>query len=68
MEKIILDKLNWDLHMATPLDFLHIVSEGLFTFFQVSVTVHHVLRGTKTKTLPVGEQRLQDVFRITSSF
>ncbi|NWR66079.1 CCNI protein, partial [Bucorvus abyssinicus] len=24
MEKIILDKLNWDLHMATPLDFLHI--------------------------------------------
>ncbi|XP_033016751.1 cyclin-I isoform X1 [Lacerta agilis] len=24
MEKIILDKLNWDLHIATPLDFLHI--------------------------------------------
>ncbi|XP_067413167.1 cyclin-I isoform X5 [Emydura macquarii macquarii] len=24
MEKIILDKLHWDLHMATPLDFLHI--------------------------------------------
>lgn len=32
MEKIILDKLNWDLHMATPLDFLHIVNKGLFAF------------------------------------
>lgn len=40
MEKIILDKLNWDLHMATPLDFLHIVSEGLFTLFLASVSVN----------------------------
>lgn len=57
MEKIILDKLNWDLHMATPLDFLHIVSKGLFTFFLVSV-------GVETKTLPVGERRPRDVFVI----
>lgn len=44
MEKIILDKLNWDLHMATPLDFLHIVRKGLFTFFPVSVSVNKVPR------------------------
>lgn len=64
MEKIILDKLNWDLHMATPLDFLHIVSKGLFTFFLVSVGVNTVSRDTQTKTLPVREQRPQDVFII----
>lgn len=38
MEKIILDKLNWDLHMATPLDFLHIVSRDyLHSFWCLSV-------------------------------
>jgi hypothetical protein len=31
MEKIILDKLNWDLHTATPLDFLHIFHAMVLT-------------------------------------
>ncbi|KPP67793.1 cyclin-I-like [Scleropages formosus] len=31
MERIILDKLNWDLHMATPLDFLHIFHAMVLT-------------------------------------
>lgn len=64
MEKIILDKLNWDLHMATPLDFLHIVSKGLLMFFLVSVRANNVSRSTQTKILLVGEQRLWNIFVI----
>ena len=29
MERIILDKLHWDLYTATPVDFIHIVSQDV---------------------------------------
>lgn len=64
MEKIILDKLNWDLHMATPLDFLHIVSKGPLMFFLLSVSANNVSRSTQTKIVPVGEQRPWTIFVI----
>ena len=31
MERIILDKLHWDLYTATPVDFIHIVSQDVCT-------------------------------------
>ncbi|XP_004596225.2 cyclin-I isoform X4 [Ochotona princeps] len=48
MERIILDKLNWDLHTATPLDFLHIFHaiavstrpQLLFSFPKLSPSQH----------------------------
>ncbi|XP_051475438.1 cyclin-I isoform X1 [Apus apus] len=45
MEKIILDKLNWDLHMATPLDFLHI-------FHAVAVSTRPQLLSIQPKLSP----------------
>lgn len=45
MEKIILDKLNWDLHTATPLDFLYI-------FHAVALTTRPQLLSTLPKRNP----------------
>lgn len=45
MEKIILDKLNWDLHMATPLDFLYI-------FHAVALSTRPQLLTTLSKVNP----------------
>ncbi|XP_060791686.1 cyclin-I [Neoarius graeffei] len=39
MERIILDKLNWDLHAATPLDFLHIFHAMVFSCKAMSSSV-----------------------------
>ncbi|XP_041882821.1 cyclin-I isoform X2 [Corvus kubaryi] len=41
MEKIILDKLNWDLHMATPLDFLHIMDSSQLIHCR-ELVAHHL--------------------------
>ncbi|XP_038615135.1 cyclin-I isoform X1 [Tachyglossus aculeatus] len=45
MERIILDKLNWDLHTATPLDFLHI-------FHAIAVSTRPQLLFTLPKPSP----------------
>lgn len=45
MERIILDKLNWDLHTATPLDFLH-------TFHAIALSVNPQLIAGLPKMKP----------------
>lgn len=37
MERCILDKLNWDLKLATSLDFLHIVSRRVAAVYEYAV-------------------------------
>lgn len=43
-EKIILDKLQWDLYTATPMDFLNIVSTTFCIFFFFKETTPYQIR------------------------
>ncbi|XP_018607533.1 cyclin-I [Scleropages formosus] len=50
MERIILNKLHWDLYTATPVDFVHIVSGRLFTIDRTEVHKRTFLRCTHANT------------------
>lgn len=56
MERIILDKLNWDLHTATPLDFLHIFHAMVLTCR--SWSLQSVLGMNRSQHLSLLTQRL----------
>jgi len=56
MERIILDKLNWDLHTATPLDFLHIFHAMVLTCR--SWSLESVLGMNRSQHLSLLTQRL----------
>ncbi|XP_037322800.1 cyclin-I-like [Pungitius pungitius] len=49
MERIILDKLDWDLYIATPVDFVHIVSWQTFLFF-LSFFLSQLLPSCRSKS------------------
>ncbi|XP_034047756.1 cyclin-I [Thalassophryne amazonica] len=58
MERIILDKLNWDLHTATPLDFLHIFHAMVLSYR--SEFLNEVLELNWSQHLALLTRRLYD--------